>query len=411
MISRQIVTENQLDEWVRGNARIAQGVVVELVWRLVAASSPRPKERRFPLGDSIGQPGPDGILDTDFGFDPFVPEGKSFWEIGTGIDANSKATSDYRELTKATPEDIRARSTFIFVTPLSGRRGWQHTWKEDAQASWLDCRRKLKEWSDVRIIDGTGLIDWLHHFPAVDSWLTRATDFPAQALQTIGLRWTELRTIGEPPPLTPDLFLVSRDAACEKLRELFSVTTVQLKLEARFPGQVADFVAAYVARVDEEARVDVEGCCLVISGADGWNAKSGLQERHVLVADFDLSDADVACTRLLEKVRRAGHAVIYWGMPGGIPHPNRVPIPNPKSHQIKEALEKAGYKEERARTLANKSDGNLNALLRCLQNLSLMPQWAQDAEAAELAIAELLGSWNEGFEGDKTVAEKLSGKA
>src|SRR5271157_144274 len=88
MISRQIVTENQLDEWVRGNARIAHGVVVELVWRLVAASSPRPKERRFPLGDSIGQPGPDGILDTDFGFDPFVPEGKSFWEIGTGIDAN-----------------------------------------------------------------------------------------------------------------------------------------------------------------------------------------------------------------------------------------------------------------------------------------------------------------------------------
>ncbi len=54
---RVIVTENQLDEWVRGNARDAQGVIVELVWRLVAASSPQPKERRFPLGDSIGQLG------------------------------------------------------------------------------------------------------------------------------------------------------------------------------------------------------------------------------------------------------------------------------------------------------------------------------------------------------------------
>ena len=50
-----LITENQLDEWVRGNARDAQGVIVELVWRLVAASCARPIERRFPLGDSIGQ--------------------------------------------------------------------------------------------------------------------------------------------------------------------------------------------------------------------------------------------------------------------------------------------------------------------------------------------------------------------
>jgi hypothetical protein len=89
-----LISENQLDEWVRGNARDAQGTIVELVWRLVAASSPRPKERRFPLGDSIGQPGPDGSLDVDYPFDPFVPEGRSYWEIGTGIDAGAKATSD-----------------------------------------------------------------------------------------------------------------------------------------------------------------------------------------------------------------------------------------------------------------------------------------------------------------------------
>jgi len=80
-----IITENQLDEWVRANAQKAQGVIVELVYRLVVASSPNPKERRFPLGDSIGQHGPDGLLNTDSPFDPFVPNGKSFWEIGTGL--------------------------------------------------------------------------------------------------------------------------------------------------------------------------------------------------------------------------------------------------------------------------------------------------------------------------------------
>ena len=35
---------------------------------------------RFPLGDSIGQHGVDGDLETAIGFDPFVPEGESLWK-------------------------------------------------------------------------------------------------------------------------------------------------------------------------------------------------------------------------------------------------------------------------------------------------------------------------------------------
>ena len=145
---------------VRGNSHEAQGLIAELVWRLVAASSPKPNERRFPLCDSIGQPGPDGVLSTDFGFDPFVPVGRSFWEIGTGINAGPKATSDYRDLTAATPDAVRHDSTSIFVTPLSGRRDWQHTWKKGAQARWLKDRRQRYDWRDVRVIDGSDLIDW-----------------------------------------------------------------------------------------------------------------------------------------------------------------------------------------------------------------------------------------------------------
>ncbi|MCC8986406.1 MAG: hypothetical protein LM523_01610, partial [Candidatus Contendobacter sp.] len=173
MIHNSSITENSLDDWVRGNAREAQGVIVELVWRLVAASAPNSK-RRFPLGDSIGQPGPDGILETDFGFRSFLPEGKSFWEIGTGSKPWEKATDDYTGLTTepatTIAEEIRQQSIFIFVTPLSGVRGW----KQPAQAKWLKERHERKEWRDIRVIDGTVLIDWLHHFPAIERWLADA---------------------------------------------------------------------------------------------------------------------------------------------------------------------------------------------------------------------------------------------
>ena len=406
MMHNRIVTENQLDEWVRGNARDAQGLIVELVWRLVAASSPKPKERRFPLGDSIGQHGEDGFLNTDFGFGPFVPEGKSYWEIGTGGKPGSKATDDYRELTEATDHIERTESTFIFVTPRSGTRGW----KRPAQTKWLKDRRQRNDWQDVRVIDGSGLIDWLHHFPAVELWLADAIGLPAQHMQTPEQHWADLRTIGEPPPLIPNVFLANRDAACNKLKEVLDRNSVWLKVDTHFPAQMADFVSAYIATLDDATKIDTAGRCLIISSADAWNAITALRERHVLIADFNLDDTDSSGVRLLERAKGAGHAVIFGGMPGGIPDLNRVSIPSPKSYQVKEALEKAGYKEERARILAQKSGGNLSSLLRCLQNLSLMPEWAQGTGAAELAIAELLGSWSEKADADRSIVEGISGK-
>jgi hypothetical protein len=89
------------------------------------------------------------------------------------LNARDKANEDYNGLTAAVPESARVETTFVFVTPLSGRRGWEHTWKEDAQATWLDNHRNREEWRDVRIIDGTKLIDWVNQFPPVKLWLAQ----------------------------------------------------------------------------------------------------------------------------------------------------------------------------------------------------------------------------------------------
>ena len=261
-----IVTENQLDEWVRGNAEVAQGVIVELVWRLVAASSPKPKERRFPLGDSIGQHGPDGILDVTLGLEPFVPDGRSLWEIGTGLKAQAKATSDYNGLVKTVPEAVRMDSTFVFVTPLSGRRSWEYTWKPKAQATWIEKRRKKGVWKDVRVIDGTRLNDWLHQFPPVEMWLAHTIlGSCVEHIETPEQHWCLLRSIGEPPPLTPEVFLVNRGEACSRLEAVFGGTAAQLKLGTHFPDHIIDFVSAYLANLDDENRADAVGRCLLIS--------------------------------------------------------------------------------------------------------------------------------------------------
>ena len=406
-----ILTENQLDEWVRGNAERAQGVIVELVWRLAAASSPQPKERRFPLGDSISQPGPDGLLDVDLALEPFVPEGRSFWEIGTSVRAGDKATSDYKDLTAEVPESARTDSTFVFVTPLSGRRDWPHTWKENAQAAWIKKHRAKGEWRDIRVIDGTKLIDWVHQFPPVELWLAgQTTGIPSLKLETPQQCWNLVRSTGGPPPLTPTLFLANRNEACAKLKEVVAGTAVQLQLETHFPDHVVDFVAAFLADLNPEDRADSAGRWLVVSGYEEWNAITSQREKLVLVASPEVDLSGDMGTKLIQKARSSGHAVVFGGPAGSEPNPASVLLRTPRSHHVQEALEDAGYREERARVLTQKSGGNLGSLLRLLQNLSLMPEWAENTVAADLAIAAFIGSWTD-TEADRRIVEELSGNS
>lgn len=401
-----LVTESILHEWARSLPRDAQEVVVELVWRLVCASISRPKDRRFPLGDSIGQHWYDGYLDTDFDYQPFIPQGISFWEIGTGIDPHTKATSDYTKVIndpELTAEEKKA-STFIFVTPMSGV-----IWSGDEQAKWLKKRRDQNIWKDVRILDATKLIDWIRKFPAVEIWLaSKISNRNLDNVEIVSERWETLQSIGSPPPLKCNVFCIGRNQAAQKLDEIISNTQAQLQVDCKYPEQVADFVAAYFSSLSKELKEEVVGKTLIITSPDAWKSLVALQEPHILVADFDMLDAEG--TKLLENAKRRKHSVIYRGQTGGLPHGNRIELKNPKVQELQATLEESGHSQERARILSQKSSGNLNTLIRVLSNLAASPSWAQDSETANLAIAQLFGSWNEENSNDQDVIGFVAGK-
>lgn len=399
------ITENRLDDWVRRDAIRAQGVVVDLVHRLVLVSCPGPKERRFPLTSSIGQPGPDGILETDEGFPPHVPKGRSFWEIGTGIDPATKATKAYRERTKALASAERENATFVFVTPLSGHRGWTI----GAQEKWRRTRLAKGKWRDIRVLDATKIVDWLGLWPAVDRWLAGQMAVPEHELDTPEEWWKLIESIGNPPPLPPALFLANRHTACARLEDVISGKLGELKLDTHHPDDVLDFVAAYLTQREAGKRLEALGRCLFISGEGGWRNACALQERHLLVASPKLDLSDTTGVRLLQQAY-GRHGVIYGAPPGGMPGPSRERLPNPREHDIWELLSKAGYPDERARILAKRSGGQLSTLQKLVRNVALAPEWLQRTPAADLVIVELLGGWDESSAGDVTVVEKLSGK-
>lgn len=406
-----LVTENQLDNWVRGNAQHAQGLIVELVWRLVAASCPNPRERRFPLGDSIGQQGPDGILDTSVGFDPFVPEGRSIWEIGTSQSVQEKATDDYRERTKKVPESVRAESAFVFVTPLSGVRSWAYSWNEDAQAEWLQQGRSRNEWKDVRIVDGTKLIDWLRQFPAVALWLAHKIHGPAvDDIEVPEYRWETLRSAGN-KVLSPDVFLTNRDEACAKLKEVFDDRITQLTFTTNFPSQVTDFVCAYLASLEPEERVSVAGRCLVMSGLGAWNAVCRGWHNLILIAEPTIDLSSDAGARAIQEARKAGHAVIYPVPRGGVrDSATSAALPRPGRMKLQEALEKSGYPDHKARTIAEQCGGDLSTMLRIISGHPVLPAWSDGPDGSLLASAVIPGSWSDDSEADRAIVSDLTGE-
>ena len=112
-----IVTANDLNRY--SDTRDSEAVIPELIYLLVKQCVPRPQVCRIPYGDAVNQPGWDGIVEIEESFLEFVPEGKSYWEIGTGRKPQNKATKVFRERTEAITDAERSQASFVFVTSRS----------------------------------------------------------------------------------------------------------------------------------------------------------------------------------------------------------------------------------------------------------------------------------------------------
>ena len=143
----KIITAEDLSRYA--NSYISRGVIPELVYHLVRQSISDGDVCRIPYGDSINQQGLDGVVECTYNDLSFVPEGRSYWEIGTGADPKDKATKDLIKRTEQVAESVRRNTSFVFVTPRSSG-SWEEAWlTEHAEDGW----------KEIRIVDGVKLGD------------------------------------------------------------------------------------------------------------------------------------------------------------------------------------------------------------------------------------------------------------
>ena len=411
-----IVTPNDLARYA--DTRESEGVIPELICRLIRQSAANISECRIPYGDAVNQPGMDGIVDCETGFFEFVPARKSYWEIGTGKDPQEKASSDFQKRTDELSDEERADSAFVFVTPRSAEA---HGWDEPKQRAWIK-RRQGKGWKRIIIIDGVKLADWLREFPAISRWIAAKMGIlpnlsgvitPLEHWNLTQSKFKNSNLIQSQfngLALPPELFISFRDKACSALETIFSGETKKLFIIAESENDVYDFVAAYIMTLEKEKAQKYADRCLFIKDKDTWQAISELRRSHVLVASPRLG-LDDEQQNLLALAIEKGHGVIVpFCDASSNGSDDVIDLKSPPSYQIKEILTKAQFPDALAEEFAKIGNRRLSALMRYLVGVAA-PSYAKRNTARELAKACLIGLWNEENKADIQAIEEFVGKS
>ena len=336
-----IIHDFHLEQYA--DTRESQEVIPELIYLLVKQSVSDPSICRIPYGESVNQPGLDGIVYAEEAFREFVPEGQSYWEIGAGANPQEKATEEFRKRTRDLDDAgiDRSKASFVFVTPRSTGSGG---WNEPKQRKWLESR-KNEGWKEVRIIDGVKLADWLREFPALGKWMAKKIGITPRMgdITTPREHWDVVVQSGnaDDPPLPPALFTAANPSACDALKALFNGETQNqgLFLFAESEHDVEDFVAAYLASLDSEEGSIHASRCLFISDEEAWRSYVGLPRPHVLVASTRLGLDSDANMDLQTLATSKGHAVIVplsSAQPGD--RPEIIKLRSPRREQIETIL-------------------------------------------------------------------------
>lgn len=370
------ITALNLEQWA--DSIPARTDFPALVLDLVRAAVSNPTAYRFPNGNKGEVRGFDGILSCDEQL-TFVPRGDSIWEFGVSEDALSKAQDDYDKRTLGVPAEVRAKTTFVFVSP--------RTWNNQKLKifDWERERRERGDWQDVRLIDGAQLEHWLDEHPAVASRYAR--EFlglaPHSGAYSADEFWDEFSLRFE-PQLVEEVLLAGRAAQASALLQSLTDPEAKIAYAADSPDEVIAFVVATVRKAPPELSAYLNSRIVVVDSEDAarfLRNKSGLiflPRGQARKHDGMLAAAGVTVINAGADERRSRHDVLV----------------RPTSSQLGEALELM-YLKPSGYEAARKCGRSLAVLARQISSgTAPLPEWLGNSEA--LIPALLAGAWTVG---------------
>jgi len=386
------VTARELEQWAQSIG--ARDALPKIVSDLILASSLDITAIRFPSRDKGQVRGWDGVLISQVeGLN--VPQGRSYWEVGTNEDYKDKANKDFEKRTReGTPEEQKD-TTLVLVSPWT----WDSSDPKNKLGDWLAARKANSSWKDVWYIDGSALETWLEHRPAVAALHARRTLAvkPQEGVRSTDEYWWDFAGQFN-PMLTEEVVLCERDDAAQKLiQDLLQPSNI-VSLVADSPDEVVAFAIAAIRKAPENIRNFLEARTLVVDSIAAG--------RQLLAKDNLVLLLRNDATRSPAQFSTVGPILIPLGRaqkPGGT-----ATLARPSGFGLGKAMISMGLEETRALSLARGSGRSLTVLARLIPGGSFEnPAWIN--QGPNLVPAILAGAWDSSNGLDRAIVEQLAG--
>lgn len=381
------ITANQIEEW--GKTRAAQEELPILIRKLIASTN-KLTELAMPGGDSVYRTGWDGTV-TSTDASPWVPEGRSVWELGCNANIAGKANDDYDKRTKDFDVAFRSSNSFIFVTP----RRWHK--KEE----WVADKCALAEWQAVNVIDADDIETWLESAPSVAIEFAEElglSGFGVESVSGYWRNWSEQSS----PAITHEGIEAERENEKSEFIKLLENKSNLIIVEA---DSREEAVAFCCSALDNHP---LKTTAICVTNEHGWRFVNNPNINICISAAFD-SVNPISPREDLTLIQPVCHGDLYNQVEG---NGSRIIIPRVKPQEFKQALVNLGEEESDANRLAAATGRSWSVYRRLkAKNPAIrMPYWQEKVEYDCLAVLMLVGAWNASKKGDLAFIEALTNK-
>ncbi len=388
------ITASQIHDWGSKGDKARSRLPV-LLRRLIRSTGDELRRVDFPGFGEAQRHGWDGQVEAGRRT-LWIPEGKSGWELSTRQDPGAKANDDFRGPRSKLPEDVRAETTFVFVSS----RKWP------GKTDWEVARKAEGRWKDVRALDASDLEQWLEDSIEGQVWMAEQLGLPSlHDCMTLNRAWREWSEASD-PPMTDALFASA-------------VAEHQTKVVSWLDGHAGDGTLLVAADSKGEALAFLS--CLFRD----VNVPQGLADRVVVVnsaqtlrvlapstSRFIPIVADEEAERELVSAYRNRHCIVVRP-PNVVDQEPGVRLGLLRYDTFQTALSAMGLRRDEIQRLARVSGRSPTVLRRRLSKISAIhePWWAEKGETArKLVPMTLVGAWHAESKADQAVLSLLAGR-
>ena len=370
------MTAAHISHWAGTSPRHCQGLLPEVVRRLVKANATTIASLEMPVGDAVSDEGWDGKINCSSAHH-LLPDEASAWEIGTDRSAKTKAETDFNKRTRNTLGVDPASTTFVFVTP----RSWPR------RSAWLETKRELALWKDVRVIAANDLEIWLEDAPAVALWLARHLRIAPLTGLTDLQGWWEEWSSATTPNTTAEMLLAGRSIEAGQLQTWASQLSGELRVQADSPAEAIAFFYACVSTLPPEHAERVRSRAVVTETQEAVRFATTWQTPSLL-----LTTDDTASSIGLAKAK--GHTT-FIGVSRNLTLLGQRPLRLSRldGSEFHNALVACGLTTEAAAQIVWESGRSIPVFRR--RTVAQSPRWADPVQGRLLVPAIFCGAWDE----------------